>query len=296
VDLRILRYFLCVAEEKSISAAAKKLHMSQPPLSRQILLLEEEMEVSLFLRRSDGLVLTEAGEVLQRRGIELIRHYEMILSEMRQLAQSKTNNISLGTNNPSIKLTVPIFVEIFKSKYRNTNILIYSGTTNELTSKIIKKEVEIGFIRMPFDSVELFDIVKLHNEGWIALFSKKHPLAKYEKELTISTLLDYKFIMPARESLYLPLVQALTQEGKIPDVSCYYLTFMQGIALVESELGVALMPACVEKAENLEKCVAKGIKDLKLETALVAVKLKGEYSSEIAHNFWNMIQQYENKL
>lgn len=82
MDIRQLRYFLTIAEEGNITAAAKKLNISQPPLSKQLKLLEEELGVTLFNRTSRNLELTDAGILLQNKSSQLLELYKSTINEM----------------------------------------------------------------------------------------------------------------------------------------------------------------------------------------------------------------------
>lgn len=101
MDIRQLLYFTTIAEEGSISAAAKKLHLSQPPLSYQMKLLEEELHLPLIERSARGIALTEAGRVLYKRAQGILELSELTRKEMLAMASGFTGTLHIGTVSSS---------------------------------------------------------------------------------------------------------------------------------------------------------------------------------------------------
>ena len=102
MDIRQLLYFTTIAEEGSISAAAKKLHLSQPPLSYQMKLLEEELHLPLIERSARGIALTEAGRVLYKRAQGILELSELTRKEMLAMASGFTGTLHIGTVSSAI--------------------------------------------------------------------------------------------------------------------------------------------------------------------------------------------------
>ena len=97
MELRVLQYFLAVAKEQNISAAAQSLHLTQPTLSRQLIQLEEELGVKLFQRSRHRIILTEAGMLLRRRAEEIVSLTEKAREELRFETAQLTGKISIGS-------------------------------------------------------------------------------------------------------------------------------------------------------------------------------------------------------
>ena len=112
MDIRQIRYFMTVAEEKSISRAAERLLISQPPLSRQIKELEESIGIPLFYRTNNGLVLTKAGHLLQERGEALLTFYEETINQLQDLAKREHNHIVFGSIDGSSTLIAPVYAKL----------------------------------------------------------------------------------------------------------------------------------------------------------------------------------------
>ncbi len=295
MDIRNIRYFLAVAEEKSVSAAAKKLHISQPPLSRQIKDLEEELGVSLFNREISGLTLTEAGVLLKGRGEELLAVYEGTLREMQEFAAAGRNRIVFGAACGANVLVVPIYERLFRQKFERAEITSVSGTVEEITAKVMREEVDIGFVRLPFERMDLFDIVKLNdNERWLALTAPHYPSADdWQDDVSISQLIDKPLILPARQSLYMPLLDEMKPLEENPQVLCYYFEMDNAVLLAQHRLGIAIVPESILRIVPEGEYIARRIRDLKLETCYAAIKKKGEHSSEAVRKFWPSFQHHK---
>ncbi|WP_312029591.1 LysR family transcriptional regulator [Paenibacillus sedimenti] len=101
MDIRQLRYFIAIAEEKQITAAAKKLHMAQPPLSQQLKLLEQDLGVKLFEKRGRFLQLTDAGNTLYRYAMKITKDMEEAQTEVTQIGSGVRGKLSIGINTIS---------------------------------------------------------------------------------------------------------------------------------------------------------------------------------------------------
>lgn len=294
MDIKNIRYFLAVAEEKSVSAAAKKLHISQPPLSRQIKDLEEELGVVLFNREISGLTLTEAGVLLKQRGEKLLAVYEDTLRDMQELAAAGRNRIVFGAACGANTLVVPIYERLFHQKFKCAEITSVSGTVEEITAKVMKEEVDIGFVRLPFEHMDLFDIVKLNdNEKWLALTSPHYPSSDdWQDEVTIAQIIDKPLILPSRQSLYMPLLDVMKPMGENPQVLCYYFEMDNAVLLAQHRLGIAIVPESILRIVPARDYIARNIRDLGLETCYAAIKKKKEHTAEVVRKFWPTIQHH----
>ncbi|MCC8057254.1 LysR family transcriptional regulator [Cloacibacillus sp.] len=297
MDLRQLRYFLCIAEKKNFSAAAQKLHMSQPPLSRSIMVLEEEIGAPLFIREKNGLVLTDAGKLLQLKGIELINLHEYIMAELRSITFSGKNKIVIGSNDASNALIVPQFIKLFHENFHNAEINSYSGTANEITNRILSGEIDIGFLRWPLSGMEFFDMHKLHEGRWVAALSASHQLLKEGLNgISLEILSSYPLIMPSRESLYLPIVKAFTEKALTPDIQCYYFELENGVILAKQGVGIAIIPNCTQRMFRDNDYKIMEITDLNETTFFSAIKRKDANLSPVVNKSWEIIKKHNFRI
>lgn len=155
VDIRQLLYFTTIAEEGSISAAAKKLHLSQPPLSYQMKLLEEELHLPLIERSARGIALTEAGRVLYKRAQGILELSELTRKEMLAMASGFTGTLHIGTVSSSGASLLGWRIPAFHQKYPQIGFAIHEGNTFELMEMLESGLIELAIVRTPFHNDQL---------------------------------------------------------------------------------------------------------------------------------------------
>lgn len=156
MDLRQLTYFLAIAEEGQITAAARRLNMAQPPLSQQMKALEEELGVELFQREPRSVTLTDAGEILYRRARQLITLADSTRREIGDFKSGLRGTLSIGTVSSSGSVILRPALRQFHDSHRGIRFEIYDGNTFHILDMLRKGLIEIGIVRTPFKQ-EAFD-------------------------------------------------------------------------------------------------------------------------------------------
>ena len=142
MKFRQLEYFCAVAEEKSISAAARELHVAQPPISRQIAQLEEELGVQLFLRGSKGMVLTDAGQNLYQQAQQIFQDLRRVEDSVRSVGTGMSGRIKLGVIYSAMPYALP-YINRYHSKYPQVELFIRVGSPQELIEALNRGKVAI---------------------------------------------------------------------------------------------------------------------------------------------------------
>ena len=180
MDIRVLQYFLTVAREESITKAAEQLHMTQPPLSRQLKDLENELGKQLLIRGSKKVTLTEDGMLLRKRAEELVDLLEKTKSEL--ISSDENINVEIyivGCETDAISFFAQAAGKIQK-KHPLIHYHIYSGDAGIVTEKIDKGLIDFGLLIGPFD-VTKYDYMRLPmTDTWGVLMRKDSPLAEKE--------------------------------------------------------------------------------------------------------------------
>ena len=151
MDIRQLLYFITVAEEGQITAAAKKLHMAQPPLSQQMKHLEDELGVALFKRGSRQTELTDAGKILFRRAQQIINLSDSTLREIKDFKEGVYGTLSIGMVSSSGSVILRPFMQQFHRQYCGVRFEVYDGNTFKIIDLLTKGLIEIGIVRTPFN-------------------------------------------------------------------------------------------------------------------------------------------------
>ena len=178
MEFRVLRYFLAVAREESVSRAAEFLHITQPNLSRQIQNLEEEIGQQLFVRGSRKLVLTEAGILLRKRAEEILELYEKTEAELNAPSGQISGDVRIGGGESyAVQLIARVAKEI-QSEHPNVKFHFYSGDTHDVTERLDKGLIDFGLLIEPADLSRYAYLRLPLTDVWGVLMRKDSPLAK----------------------------------------------------------------------------------------------------------------------
>ena len=151
MDIRVLQYFLAVAREESITKAAETLRMTQPPLSRQLKDLEDELGKKLFIRGSKKITLTEDGMLLRKRAEELVDLMEKTKAELASTDENINGDIYIGGGETdAVSLFAQIAAELQK-KYPLLRYHMYSGDAEIVMEKLDKGLIDFGLLVGPVD-------------------------------------------------------------------------------------------------------------------------------------------------
>ena len=155
MDIKQLHYFTTVVEEKTVTAAAEKLHMTQPPLTMQLHALESELGCKLFERKGRTLSLTDAGQHMYRRALEIIGMCDNAQREMKDYRNGTVGTLRIGVIS-SVQGT--LFTKILKEyhdRYPNIKISVFSANTYQLLEKLQNREIDAAITRTPFSAAKL---------------------------------------------------------------------------------------------------------------------------------------------
>ncbi|MDO5424571.1 MAG: LysR family transcriptional regulator [Eubacteriales bacterium] len=167
MELKQLHYFKTVVDEGTISAAARRLNMSQPPLSSQMHLLEEELGCVLFERGPRKIQLTEAGRLFYERAGNMLELAQITAREMQDYRQGKAGTLRIGVVSSVGTLLLKKWIGPFHEKFPQIRYEIYEGNTYQILEQIRANLIELALVRTPF-SGEGLEAVRLTREPMMA--------------------------------------------------------------------------------------------------------------------------------
>ncbi len=249
MELRVLEYFLTVAREQNITAAAESLHISQPALSTQLKALETELGKQLLIRGVKGsrkVILTEEGMILRKRAEEILSLVKRTENEITQSDESIAGNVFIGTGETE---TVRLFAKVAKNiqkKYPDIQYHISSGNAEHVLEYLDKGLIDFGLLFTEIDSHKYEAIPVPFKDIWGVLMRKDAPLA--EKDAVCpEDLWDKPLIVSQQKGDNLYLRRWLRrEESELHIVATYNLLFNASL-LVDEGLGYAL---CYDKLIN----------------------------------------------
>lgn len=248
MELRVLKYFLTVAQEKNITKAAEILHITQPTLSRQLIELEEELNVKLFIRGKRNITLTNNGLFLKERAEEILTLSEKTKSDFLNNKNIIKGIISIGCVEAECIKDFVETVKIFQNKYPNVQFDLYNGYGDDIIEKIEKGIVDIGVVLEPID-ISKYDFIKLsQKEKWGLLVNIKNPLAE-KNEISLNEFFSYPIILPKRGAVQNEILNWFSEKMINPNITAFYNLLSNVVILVEKELGCAV---CMEGALSIK--------------------------------------------
>lgn len=177
MELRVLRYFLTVAREGSITAAADLMHVTQPTLSRQLKDLEEELGKKLFIRSSHSIILTEEGLLLRRRAEEIIDMVDKVESEFSSMEETISGDVYIGGGETDAMKQIASIIKELQVSYPNIRYHLYSGNSEDVTERLDKGLLDFGILIQPADLSKYNYIDIPASDVWGVVMRKDSPLA-----------------------------------------------------------------------------------------------------------------------
>lgn len=148
MDLRQLKYFVAVAETRNFTRASERLHMAQPPLSRQIQLLEEELGVTLLLRNSRPLRLTEAGRVFYEQSLQILSRVDQLVHTTRQIGLNQRQTLSIGFVASTLYGGLPALMRKLRHQYPEVDLQTVELTSMQQLEALKSGRIDVGFGRI----------------------------------------------------------------------------------------------------------------------------------------------------
>lgn len=255
MEIRVLRYFLAVAREGTISGAAQTLHMSQPTLSRQLMDMEDRFGKKLFIRGNRHISLTEDGMLLRKRAEEIIDLVDKTETEMAASSEILSGEIYIGAGETQIIRPIIKIAKELQEDCPGISYHLFSGNAEDVTEKLDKGLLDFGLVLGTPDNKKYNHLKLPVTDSWGVLMRKDSPLAK--KEFVIPEDLWNVPLICSRQGLFKKNAVAnwLKKDmNKLNIVSTYNLIFNAAI-MVEEGFGYALsLDKLVKTTDNDVLC------------------------------------------
>ena len=183
MELRVLQYFLAVAREQNISAAAQSLHLTQPTLSRQLKELEEELGKQLMVRGSRKIVLTEEGMLLRKRAEEILDLVGRTEKEIAQSDDTVSGDIYIGTGETDGMRQIARTAKQLQEHSPGIHFHIVSGDAVDVCERLDKGLLDFGVLLGDIDKIKYHYLELPMKDTWGILMRRDSPLAQQERIL-----------------------------------------------------------------------------------------------------------------
>lgn len=251
MELRQLRYFVAVAEELNFSRAAQRLHVSQPPLSTQIMNLETELGTRLFERSNRGVTLTAAGAVFYEEVRAALTRLEHGKIRALHAGNGEAGTLSIGFISIADYGILPPALKNFRARYPLVDVQLHELTTDAQIRELRASRLDLGIALGPVTEADLTFDRLLRESLVLAAPSTRHFAS--QKTVDLRRLAGEQFIVPPRElapGLHDLIVRVCHDSGFTPRITQHARQMQTVIGLVAADMGVALVPASMRHLQR----------------------------------------------
>ena len=293
MEFRVLRYFLTVAREGSITAAANSLHLTQPTLSRQLQDLEKELGQKLLVRGKYKVSLTPEGMILRKRAEEIVDMVEKTEAEFQSISDIVGGDIYIGCGETDSMKHIAEVMKELQLQYPDIKFHIYSGNAEDVTEKLDKGLLDFGVLIQPIDLSKYDNITLPEKDVWGVIARSDSPIAEIN-EVFLNDLTDVPLIASRQMSKKYSADSGFldwfgVEFEKLNIVATYNLVYNAAI-MVDAGMGYAVtLDKLVNTTANSNLC----FKPLspKLESGLDIVWKKYQVFSPAAKLFLEKLQE-----
>lgn len=304
MDLRRLTCFLAVAEELNFSRAAERLHMSQPPLSQQIRLLEQEMGAQLFERSRRAVTLTPAGLLLREKALQIVALHQQAGELCRMAASGVAGRLRIA-----FTASVPLFDAFsrllgdFRQRYPQVELDLEHMTTGQQIAALTSGSIDIGFMR-PSPAFRIPMPIReqtLWRDELVLALPAAHPLAAQANEpVDLKRLAGQAFVLHPSVlggGLHEHILSLCSQAGFMPRIAQPARETSTMLALVAAGLGVSVMPSVYERIRP-PGVVFRPLTDAARHSRIALVSMQAtaaDSPSACVQMFWQMHEEMAGK-
>ncbi len=277
VELRHLRYFVAVAEERHFGRAAERVGIGQPPLSQQIQALERELGTQLIRRIPRNIELTDAGVVLLREARLILAQAEHAIACVGRASRGELGKLRIGlTPAASFSSFVTGAMDAFQKLYPDILITLSESDSSQLFHALVEGEVDVAFTRSPAED-ERIALDELFDESLLVALPATSPLAG-SPALTMEALADQRFIMIPRDIApvaYDSIMEACKDAGFSPQIIQEAPQLATAVNLVAAGLGISIVPASLQHIHPHD-IAYRPVKDVVLSASICLASRRGE--------------------
>ena len=290
MNFKQLTYFIAVAEELHFGRAAERLDMAQPPLSRQIKQIEEELGAILFNRGRSAISLTQAGERLLERGRSIIAQLEDTKLEVRRLGQGAEGRLRIGFVGSATFGILPTIIKSFRANYPEVNLGLNPMNNAQLHRALVSRELDVAFARPALRDPEFVTKALLEERLILALpdtvDAGGNNMARLEWLETHNLVLYPEYPRPSYADFVLKAVEGA---GFAAPRRLWCMDLQTALSLVAIGEGVCIVPDSVSTAPR------KGMKFLRIEPEIARTSLSVNHRLDEqgvhVHNFVQLAQK-----
>ncbi|MHA3080223.1 LysR family transcriptional regulator [Acinetobacter sp. ANC 5502] len=270
IEIHKLNAFVAVVEESNISKAANRLYMQQPPLTRLIKSLEQELGTVLFKRLPRGVEVTEAGRVLYQEAVSILAHAQAIPKRVQNIAQGLEGQLHIGfTHSVGLHPFLPTLLRQFREQFPAVTIQLEEESSRDLIDAVLNEKLDLIFLRKPAPLRAKLQSVHVLDEPLIVALPSNHPLTEKSGAIRLLDLEPYEFVLYRRlagQDLFDNILAHCYQAGFSPNIVQEAPRLTSSLNLIAAGIGVSIVPASIQDFWNKQIVY----KTLKAESPCIA--------------------------
>ena len=290
MDIRQLKYFLTIAQEGQVTRAAKLLNMEQPPLSRQLKLMEEELGVKLFERNGKGLKLTDSGELLKQKAEALLVQFDESLREVKGMEEGVRGVLSIGSVVSCISL-LPKRIELFRERYPQVTFKISEGDHFYLGEQLEKRAIDLVVARLPFEAQrhpQQYTILPLPSDPFVAVIPSSWTAYSSKEAICMKELAQFPFLTLKTDKttrMHEQVVNECKRHGFVPNIICECSSVAIIMSLIAGGIGATVFPKSVMSSFPSTVVKMLDIEDADFQSDVGILWLRDHYLPKRAQQF-----------
>lgn len=288
MDIRDIKYFLAIAEEGNITAAAKRLHIAQPPLSRHMKDLEERLGVQLFERGKRKIKLTEAGKFLHTRAEQIVELLKATATELQDFYVGDRGTLAIGAVTSAGGTLLPQIITLFRKRYPQVVFRLREGESRRITELLDSGIIDLGIVKLPFDS-ERYDSISLPDEPLSIVYRPDHFPAIHTDSgsINLTELADKPLLIHRK---FEPMIIKHCQQLNItPYILCESDDVTPLLAWARAGIGLAIVPQSAIGLMPSPQTTAKTIVNPSLITGSAIIWVRNRYLPATALHFLTLV-------
>ncbi len=301
MDIRQLKYFLTITDEGGITAAAKKLHMSQPPLSKQLMLLESELGVKLFERKNKSLELTNEGRVLYQQASLISHDFDQTIQIFDDMKNGISGTLHIGCIASLAILFFPNFIKDFVKENPKLNLQMYESNTSGLLRLLDQRTAELCIIKNNFDKSKYnyisIDCLVSDSEDSLCAVALPKYFTSANDDFDFNDLKDKSLIV--QRFYETPIKNACIDCGFDANIICSHESVMTSLNWCLCDMGISIIPYSAAKLTSLlvggENLIVKRLINPSISSGTSLVWSKNQTLSPTAIQFVKAINDMLSK-
>lgn len=300
IELRRLRAFVIVVEEGNITRAAERLCIQQPPLTRLLQGLEEELGVKLLQRLPRGVRMTEAGSVLFNEARALLTRADQLTEAVHRAARGEQGHLAIGfTSSAALHPFVPNLLRRYRDILPGITTLLDEAGSGELMEALVEERLDVAFVRSPVSGIPGLTIEPVLLEPMLIALPHGHRLALESSEpVPLAELIHEPLILyrrPAGQGLYDAILAACHRAGFSPRIVQEAPRLPATLNLVGAGLGLSIVPASMRRLGG-DGIVFRSIAEEAQLSAPLYLALRDNRQSALITRFRQLVAETVNSL